>query len=255
MNERDEKQLDLYLDGLIDEAERRRFELRIEADAELRAAVEAQARIDASIRRLFAPPACQPHIPRSAGTSRSRLLRGAWVAAAALLIGCGILLGLLSRTRHPEMVYAPEIQRSTFQAIHERLVDRGYTPEWVCPPGPKFAMCVYWRLGQTLLVSHTPPGVELLGWTYAPSLSPETMVLLTRVDDRPVTVFVDRLEVDTSQQLTDSQGLRLFRRQVHDLVAYELSEGPQPVILPLLFEPPIEPGWKDIPLYEETSPP
>lgn len=257
MNEHDANQLDLYLDGLLDGEQHRQFELRVEADAELRTAVQTQSRIDTALRRLFvAPTAREPRNPESVSVTRTGARRGLWVAAALLLIGCGIILGLRSWPRPTSVVRAPESQRSTFREIHQRLVDRGYTPDWECPPGPKFAMYVYWRLGQTLLVTNTPPGVELVGWAYAASLSPETMVLLTRVDGKPVTVFIDRAEVDSPQYLAAIDGRSVFRREIHNLVTYELSDGPGPVILPLLFEPSIEPGWKDIPMYDDSpSPP
>ena len=52
-----DRKLDAYLDGLMETAERESFEREIERDAELRAQVEAQSLIDASLKRVFAPPA------------------------------------------------------------------------------------------------------------------------------------------------------------------------------------------------------
>src|SRR3712207_2454426 len=49
--------LDLYLDGMLTGPERAAFERSVAADPTLRAAVEAQSRIDQSLGRAFAPPA------------------------------------------------------------------------------------------------------------------------------------------------------------------------------------------------------
>ena len=48
--------MDAYLDGVMDEAECRTFERRLDQDAELRAAVALQHDIDDVLRRRFAAP-------------------------------------------------------------------------------------------------------------------------------------------------------------------------------------------------------
>jgi len=47
--------VDRYLDGLMEEADRKAFERSLEHDDELRAQVELQARLDTSLNRRFAP--------------------------------------------------------------------------------------------------------------------------------------------------------------------------------------------------------
>lgn len=254
--------MDAYLDGRLNDAEQTAFERIVGDDPEARADIELQRRIDAALRREFAPPVEMPTLWTNGQTFPAGQLsppddtvrrfpsRPAWVwafaAVLALAVTAGVYLALMSS---PPTVTPIVRQRESFVEVRERLLANRFEPDWVCEVGPKFAMSVYWRLGQPLLVGAVPSGVNILGWSYCNALSPETMVLLTRVDDRPVVIYVDRKEYDRPQSAPE--GLRLFRGEVGDLVLYELTQAESPSVLPLFFKPEIEEGWKDISIYED----
>src|SRR5688572_8401663 len=96
----DPSKFELYCDGLLPPSEARAFEEQLARDPQLRAAVDAQRRIDSSIHRTSVAPRANHHPPQSlavastpsapasspspfslAGVRRSR-----WLAVAAMLI-------------------------------------------------------------------------------------------------------------------------------------------------------------------------
>ncbi|MCG3129932.1 MAG: hypothetical protein FLDDKLPJ_00670 [Phycisphaerae bacterium] len=252
--------MEAYLDGRLAKAEQAAFERAVADDPDARAEIEVQRRIDAALRREFAPPAEMPTLwtngqtfpagqlssPDRAARRFPRRTTWALAAALALAVTAAVYVAL---TSSPPAVTPIVRHRESFVEVRERLLADRFEPDWVCEVGPKFAMSVYWRLGQPLLVGAIPSGVNVLGWSYCNALSPETMVLLTRVDDRPVVIYVDRKAHDRSQSAPE--GLRLFRGEVGDLVLYELTQAESASVLPLFFEPAIEEGWKDISIYED----
>src|SRR4051812_19803603 len=83
-------QLDLYLDGLLPDDQRRAFEEEIGRDPNLRAQLDAQRRLDASLRRtLIAPaPFSLPTSPllHSPISPWRRVRTSPWLAFAACLL-------------------------------------------------------------------------------------------------------------------------------------------------------------------------
>src|SRR4030095_6015771 len=81
--------MDQYLDGRMAGPERERFESRMAADPALRAEAETQASIDASLKRMFIPPAAPAIGGRHRALRRpwhTQLPRLRWIAAAAVLL-------------------------------------------------------------------------------------------------------------------------------------------------------------------------
>ena len=83
-----------------------------------------------------------------------------------------------------------------------------------------------------------------MGWAYANTLSPETMVLLTRVGDDPVLIFVDRAE--NRHDPVGCPGLNIFERSLDQLVLYEVTPRKAPGVLSCFFNPGMQPGWEKI---------
>ncbi|MCC7290660.1 MAG: hypothetical protein IT449_01210 [Phycisphaerales bacterium] len=278
MNREDEQLIDLFLDGRLDAQQREQMRRRIEQDDALRAELLLQERLDGAVRRVFAPPAEHPSqwtggqagaAGRSSATAHAVLAgeagatglgasfprRARWVLRPAALLAACLLLGLsvgvyylgprlFTRGGHAE-ARLPQ----SFAEVREELIAGGFEPDWRCEIGPKFAMYVYHRLGQTLLPASIPPRFEIMGWAYRNCLSPETMVLLTRIEDEPVLVFIDRKDSDQPQAIPAGSGLFIHKTELNELVLYELSENPQPRMLGLFFEPPLQEGWLDISIY------
>ncbi len=59
---------------------------------------------------------------------------------------------------------------------------------------------------------------------------------MARVNNSPVMVFVDRLEADVHPELPEvCAGLRLYRKELGSLVAYELSPFDKPQVIDQLY--------------------
>lgn len=274
MNREDQQLIDLFLDDRLDAPQREHMQRRIEQDDALRAEVLLQERLDDAVRRVFAPPAERPSqwtegrtgtagraapplqvvepFPRSAAPLPRRgrwILRPGALLAACLLLGLSVGVYYLGPRLFTRGGQIAERVPQSFAEVREELIAGGFEPDWRCEIGPKFAMYVYHRLGQTLLPASIPPRFEIMGWAYRHCLSPETMVLLTRIEGEPVLVFVDRKDNDEPQELPAGSGLFIHKTELNELVLYELSENPKPRMLELFFEPPMQEGWLDIPIY------
>jgi hypothetical protein len=126
-------------------------------------------------------------------------------------------------------------------ALYTTVVNAGFKPEWVCKNDAEFAEAVRYRLGQPLLVTKGVPGLEVLGWAYpnkfgATPLSDQTMILLSTVDGQRDVVFVDRAGADKPLAVKSGK-LNLFRRQIGDLVLYEVTPNDRPVVIEAMYKP------------------
>ena len=86
-------------------------------------------------------------------------------------------------------------------------------------------------------MGQAPVGVNAVGLSYCNSITPRTLILLAKVKDRPVLVFVDRLDKDEGQSLPPGSALKLFSRTVDELVLYELTPLAEPHLLGLFRRP------------------
>ena len=247
MGETDYSLLDLFLDGLLGETERRAYEAALRGDAVLQAAARRQVSIDEALRRAYLPPSpeqCVAGIRREGSTPKSdrpRATRRVFtrrVAVAALIavaaVGMMRIWGVWPGNA-PDDPYAPQPWRG-FATVYADTLDNGFKPTWVCRDDRQFRRTFEHRLGQPLLLASLPSDIQMGGLAYSNTLSPLTINVLMHVADQPVIVFVDRREKDGSLA-PSSEGLHLFRGEVGDLVLYELTPLEEPHVLPFFHVP------------------
>ena len=252
--------LDLYLDDMLDADARCRFEERLKADPALRQALQAQRHIDEVLRRRFDEGSVPEAVERLARhpdpqtgveavvvTGRAHRLLTAkvrpWIAVAALLLialTSWYLIGPPLSTEGDrgvsgEMATRPfEGPKLSLLAHYQAKVDEGFNAYWSCP-APRFTETYRRRLGQALRLASMSEGVEVLGLAYSHTLTPMTLCLFARVDGQPAIVYADRSAVGDEDQpsLTGDSGLYLHRREIGELVLYEIAARPSPALLPL----------------------
>jgi len=224
--------VDRYLDGLMEEAERKAFERSLEHDDELRAQVEFQARLDASLNRRFAPrdvpladaPLPDAPLPDAPAPSPIRLPWGA-LAMAAVLVLAGAVAAYF-------VFLSP--QRAPFDQPHEvyaEVVASGFEPREVCTTEAEFIDWMDRKFDQPMVIPTGRAGIELIGWDYDRILTPRTGILLARVDGEEVIVLVDARE--HARRLRGADDLRLFRRDIGDVTLYEVTPLDEPRLVPL----------------------
>ena len=236
-----------YLDGTLPVDQHTAFEARVASENGLRAEVDLQRAIDASITRLFthdngvALPVPSDQAPAHRGRrsilarlgSRQGVL--AIAAAIALLAAAGWYTGVLDRggllvSGTPSGLIAAD-------DLYGREKSAGFVPDWKCEDDAQFAAVTNDRFGQPLLVK-PDPRIEVAGWTYrGPVLSDNTAVLLAKVDGRDVMVAVDDKKNDRRLRVKPQTGLHVFSKRIGRLVLYEITPRDEPGVLPLFYVP------------------
>lgn len=221
-------QLEAYLDGQMGPEELAAFEkLAAARKFPLAQKVKLQREIDASMARLFVyqatdleVPAPSPlPLPKQARHQHLRL--GAILAlAASLLVAC-------------IYIYWPrkEFRIGPVQSTYARLDRTGWNPDFTCKTDEEFAVKVKERLGTAMVIPMSTLGVVLDGWGYAQDydggpLSNSTMYLLTHVDGKRVLVLIDKKKNDRELYLPPDSTLTLHRREIGDLILYEVTPWP-----------------------------
>jgi hypothetical protein len=207
---------------------------------------ELEQSIDASLRRLFDPPSqagLDAIADRALGHFRpARGLRHHGVrrlAAAAAIAGACVggwqIWQAVGPASRPPSAYRQQAWRS-LETVYRDSVASGFEPGWVCADDREFALTFGSLHHQGLVLTDTPPRIEVLGLLYCNSITPRTIGVLVRADGKPVIVFVDRAERDAGQP-RPPQGLNLCRGQIGRLVLYELSPLPEASVLPWFRDP------------------
>lgn len=260
--------IEAYVGGRLDPGAATAFEIDLERDPELRAHVEMQRRIEASLGRLYADDELGDALPTSVASDPAPALRlagspgqapppdarGSWsgasparalpiqrlkwyALAAAVVLGFG---GVWSAYIH---LTTPSFETFISPAeLYATMEQRGFAPEFVCTTDPEFAATIADRFGQGLLVAATP-AIQLVGWAYGnvyegTMISPNTLVLLTKVDGEDVVVLIDRANADRSlPDPAPETGLGLFRRRIGDLVTYEITPRSAPAVVEKMYVP------------------
>jgi hypothetical protein len=255
-------ELDAYLDGTMPPEQRRAFEARLGADAELRRAVEQQRKIDQSIRRLMMSPAkCSTAIQSAAapshtmrtgpdgvaGVVRPSLLKRFAVAALLMLAVLSALWAawsVLPLQRNPH-----ELPQLTAAQYYDKKVRR-FEPYWVCKSDQQFTDTFRGRFGQALLITAMPANISSKGIDYCHTISPKTLAVLMTADDQKIIVLVDDAGANADRTIRPRAGLHVHTRTVGKLKLTEISPIDQPRTLELFFDPDVErdktgPGvWK-----------
>ena len=242
--------LDDYVDGLLAEEAAGRFEERIDVDRDSRIEVERQTAVKGALQRMFTPPAgvekrVLEAVRNAAAATPVPIARAEavpfyrrrWAIAAMLALGVVAawrLVGVMEQNRPNE--YPTRIWTSV-ETYYRDAVESGFKPKWVCKTDKEFADTFRKRFRQPLLLASGTDTVAALGLGYANCLTPRTVTLLARVQDKPVVVFVDKQEKDTHPELPPNSGLNLVRKELGRLVLYEASPLAEPHVLDLFYMP------------------
>ncbi len=227
--------IDAYLDGLLDEDDRRALERRMEAEPALREAAELQRRIDEALCRSFGVETA----PRMAAPKpKPRVARRVWAyaAAAAIVFAAAVVVLIQSLQGPATQPWKARPPAESFASAYQQELDAGFTPGWVCETDQEFADTFDRYLGQPLVLT-AAPGVEALGLSLKPVQSRRTMAVLARVDGEPVIVFVVRPSPDQAPPPRVDEGLNIFPIELDGVAAYEVTPLDQPRVLELLKEP------------------
>jgi hypothetical protein len=269
-----DEQLDLFLDGQLTGEPLAAFERVLAGDASLRERVERQRAINDSLRRTFRPAAASigPELAgrlKSLGTnvpamsdppapikvdfgSRWRIVK--FAAAAIVLITLGITAWQVNRP-------AGGLPRTDLADLYQRVVENGFKPAFVCTTDHEFAKTIDDRFGQPMLVA-AAPNIELVGWAYGPNykaltLSRDTLVLLAKVDQKPTLVFIDRKDQAMRPRFVQVGDLSMHKKELGDLVMYEVIPGPKSGIVDRAYTPkeipPMPPGVTPMPRPDQEE--
>jgi hypothetical protein len=237
----DDKHMELvagYVDGTLDEAQRRNFELALDGDPALRAELDFQRRLDGSLTRLFdfdvagaiGPGTARPAVAASTTAQHSRWRLAAWIAAAAaLLLAAGVTFYMMQPPSNPNLL--------TPDQVYARMELTHFTPQWKCENDQQFIDTVQQRLGEGMLVPADTPGLQVVGWGYSSNyngypITPNSMILITKKDNDNILLMVDRAADDRKLKVKNPN-LHLFRDTVGGLVLYELTPRTEPVVIPI----------------------
>jgi len=233
--------VDLYLDGLLSEAQRAGLEARM--GSELRTETDLQHRIDHSLHRMYIPPvpADMPEFAHSLPHEDGPIRLDAW-RRSRLVAAAAMLLIAMSGWRIWDFVTPLQAQVAQFpldqfhrgmDVVYRAEVKGGLAPMWVCKDEQELASTFDRNFGHSLRLN-APPLVKVLGLSYSCTISPRTVYLLALVDDKPVLVFADAKENDNGKIPTDPS-LHFFKKTVGDVVLYEVSQFDKPRLLDLFY--------------------
>jgi hypothetical protein len=271
--------LDAYLDGLLSPAEREKFARRLATDLSLRAELELQRKIDRELRRQFQPPpvpsldvahsaaetsleALQANgkhhrLPDPPAADVSQLKspagigprKGPWplksspLATASLILVATLAWILVFWNLRPGAPHRVVFKERPLAEVYQETIAYGFEPYYVCEEEERFRSTFYYRHGAALKLGELPPGREMVGLSYPPSISRHSTAMLARVDGEEVMVFVDKLSRDRPiEPPPPESGLRMFRRELQGLVMYEVTPLDEPRMMDFLLpaDPPAD---------------
>ena len=241
--------LDAYLAGELQGEELARFEAMLKVDPVLRAEVELQRAIDNSLRASCAAPAdfaqrlavtATSAVPQLTAAQRPMPKTSPWTRrfaiAAMLVLGVFGAWNIWQFVKPQPAPYPDTGPRRTLEVAYHEIIDDGFEPAWICRNDQEFLENVRKSLGKDLLIAQVDPGVRVLGLAYANTISPWTVMILAYVDGKPVVVFADRSMADR-QLPQPAPGLTLHKREIGEIVLYELSPHKEARVLPQIYEP------------------
>jgi hypothetical protein len=137
----------------------------------------------------------------------------------------------------PRVQYADTRAMALDLAYNQQVGEKQFKPDWVCKDQDEFASYFVNRLGQPLKMKPLAANATDWGVSYTGGISSRSMGVLARIDGQPVIVFVDRLDCDNREGFSQACHLNLFRRELGELVLYEVSPFDQPKMLDLFYVP------------------
>lgn len=251
MDEQTLHHLERYFDGSLSSDEKRDFEARLRSDAPLQDVVRQQQAINSALRRLVAlpvmPPAMiaepQESVPVAGADVAGVIARSpsqTWLRRFAIAaVVCAGLFGVWSTWNQLKPIDdGREVVQLTVEEYYRQQVAAGMKPYYVCDPKTdEFAREFKSHFGQGLLMNDEVPGFKCAGVARCNSLSPNTLAVLTWMNDTPVIVLIDRKQCNSPAPLSPASGLHLYQRDIGSLVLYEVSPIDHPQVLALFKNP------------------
>lgn len=235
--------LDAYVDGRLPASERAAFEARLADDPTLLAGVELQRRLDTALRSLFAVPAF-PGVPSNghpAPVPRGQAAGPRWVQWIRRDVLIGSLfaaIGITAAVVTWFSEFAPARTQVTFEMAYRQNIESGEVGGCGIADASEMESISQLSVGSALRLRTAPRDVELLGLSHVDVLSTQTLVLRAKVEGREVLVFADRVSNDSPSSAAKcaKSGIHMYRRQIGDVVLYEMSPLDKPRLLDL-YEP------------------
>jgi hypothetical protein len=249
--------LEAYLDGELRGEALAGFERRLASDAGLRAEVELQRTIDGSLGKLFGQqpalamregmPSVAGKIGETPGVTGRAGGRGQWIFRAVLGLAATFLLataglwyaGIVDPSVWLGGTPTPKVRLVSLDKAYRQQEASQFQPDFKCEDDKQFADWVNGRYGQELLVRPIE-GLEVTGWTYYATgsvLSPQSALLLAKVDGKDVVVVMDRKRHDRSLTVPPDSGLHMFKRIIGGIVLYEVTPLSTEKVLPRFYDP------------------
>jgi len=229
-------QMNAYLDGELDAADRAAFEAKLSRNPDLRARLERARSIEEGLSRVF-PPREAPEGAIPDGTARrqrraSFRIGARWLAYAAALALIGA--GWLAVDRWNARLDRPDA------AEVYRAVAAGAAPQEACSTPGAFATYTDEAYGRPVRADFDS-GVEFIGWIYPQEASYErgeevegVRVLMARArDGAPIAVFFAE-SPSMTPRLADDSDLRIFSKRIGPVRVHEVTPLESPVVLGLL---------------------
>ncbi len=233
--------LEKMLDQRHDPAIRRDLEALAQSNPEAAEALSLQDRIDASLARLALAPSADiltARLRQAAPAALQQARRNNFMrqmrslAAAAVLMLAAV--GYWWWNRPPTI---PPGEPPTVVAAYERETAVGFKPYEICRDPSAYRETFERRLGQGLIATALPSVVEPLGWSYGAAVTGNSIYLMANVKKEPVLVIFDRLSADHPQP-TGKGNLHVYRREIDQLVLYEVSPLDKSYIIDEFLKPP-----------------
>jgi hypothetical protein len=249
------ERLEALLDGRLSPAD------AAAAQREFARETRLQDAIDAALRGQIVPPAPDRLLAKVRAAHKSPIAAKArpiaiprWLAVAAcILVLIGSAWGLAKTGFIPGWGDGrrvatnprrnPPFEGPSVIQVHEKLVAAGYEPRWPTEDARVIASTVWSRLGQGLAPSDLPSGAKVLGISQTPCLSPDSLVLLMKFKDKPLSIIVDKLENDRLYCVSAPMDITPFRREVGALVIYEVTPLGKPLVYDKFTDPKQSDDW------------
>jgi hypothetical protein len=245
--------LDLYLDGMLEGPELAAFEQRLAADASLRRLVDQHRRIDRDLKKSFKPPSISISLPAVAPAATPQKFPAAAprpgsykfpIAPRFLLYAAVVAIaGIVGWWQMSPPTVSIKMPQLSAGQVYANLTSKGFQPEFVCTTDEAFNETMEKRFGQGLLIA-SAPNIELIGWAYSDGykgavVSPKELILMAKVDGRETVVFMDKAKNAPFFGIKKEAppGMNVFKRRVGDIVLYELTSLPTPVLSDRAYDP------------------